>query len=620
MSETKMNPAQERAVKHKDGPMLVLAGPGSGKTFVITHRIQYLIEKHNISPSNILVITFTKAAALQMQERFLTLSNQKSVAVTFGTFHSVFFRILKFAYHYNASNIAREEQRIAILRELIHAYEIETEDEMELIQAILAEISTLKNERIELQHYHGKNCGDELFQKLYQGYELRMRQANLVDFDDMLLMTWELLSARKDILKLWQQKYQYILIDEFQDVNRVQYDTIRLLAEPRQNLFIVGDDDQSIYRFRGSKPEIMLGFEKEYPNCKKVLLGINYRCNANVVRAAVNVIDHNRTRFDKEIEAFKPKGSKVLVTSCEDENHECMKVLNRIRKSHSDGCLWGENAVLVRTNTGARALVEKLVAYNIPFNVKDRIPNLFEHWIAKQIFCYLQIAQGEFSREAFLQIINKPNRYLGREALSDKNVSLDRLKVFYANKDWVVERIEKLEYDLHMIGKMTPFAAINYIRHGVGYEKYVQEYAKTHKIKEEDLIEILENLQNSAKEFQTLEQWKQHIETFSEELKRQMSQNQKQEDAVVICTMHSAKGLEYENVYLLDVNEEVTPHQKAVLEEDIEEERRLFYVAMTRAKENLYIYYVKERFGKNVKPSRFIEEMLERKIKKEAGN
>lgn len=616
MSEITMNPAQKEAVEHKDGPALVLAGPGSGKTFVITHRIQYLIEHHHVSPSNILVITFTKAAAVQMQERFMQLNGGKGAAVTFGTFHSIFFRILKYAYNYNASNIAREEQRILLMRELIQTLQIETEDENEFVQALLAEISSLKNERIDLAHYHGKNCGDEEFRKIYQEYERKMHEANLVDFDDMLLMTWELLSVRADILRQWQNKYQYILIDEFQDVNRVQYDTIRLLAEPRQNLFIVGDDDQSVYRFRGSKPEIMLGFEKEYPKCHKIFLNVNYRCNANIVRAAVNVIDHNKIRFEKNLEAFKPKGSKVLVTVCTDEREECTRMINRIRMAQKTGGLWKDNAILVRTNTGARFLVEHLVEYNIPFTVKEHIPNLFEHWIAKQVLCYLRISHGMYSRENFLQIINKPNRYISRAALEDKNVNLEHLKAYYANKEWVVERINKLQYDLKIMEKMTPYAGINYIRKGIGYEKYLEEYARTHKIKKEELMEVLDSLQNSAKDFKTLGDWLVHIEEFSEQLREQMQKNRNPDDAITICTMHSSKGLEYSNVYIMDANEDITPHQKAVLEEDIGEERRLFYVAMTRAKDNLYIYYVKERFGKDMKPSRFIEEMLERKVKK----
>lgn len=616
MNDMKMNPAQEEAVKHKSGPALVLAGPGSGKTFVITHRIQYLIEEHQVSPSHILVITFTKAAAEQMQERFMKLSSGRGAAVTFGTFHSVFFRILKYAYNYNASNIAREEQRIAILRELIVQNQIEVESEMEFIQAILAEISVLKNERMSPRNYHGKNCADEVFQKLYQGYEEQMRNLNLVDFDDMLLLTWQLLSARPDILKMWQDKYQYILIDEFQDVNRVQYDTVRLLAEPRHNLFIVGDDDQSIYRFRGSKPEIMLGFEKDYPDCKKVFLNVNYRCNANVVRAAENVIVCNKVRFPKKVEAFQKRGNKVLVSACKDEEQECQRVVNRICMGCENKKKWSDYAVLVRTNTGARLLIEKFVMHNIPFVSRDRIPNVFEHWITKQIIWYLRISHGDRSREAFLQIINKPNRYIGRELLRDTSIDLEKLKRHVMNKAWMVERIDKLQYDLHMMAGMVPFAAINYLRKSVGYETYLKEYGKNYHIKTEELMEILDFVQSSARDYQTLEEWLEYMRNFTEELKTQTQRKKQNQDAVTISTIHSSKGLEYNQVIILDANEDIMPHEKAVLEEDIEEERRLFYVAMTRAKHELFIYYVKERCDRKMKPSRFIEEMLQRKTEK----
>lgn len=617
MSEMKMNPAQEEAVKHGDGAALVLAGPGSGKTFVITQRIQYLIKRHQISPSHILVITFTKAAAQQMQERFMKLSGGQGAAVTFGTFHSIFFRILKYAYNYNASNIAREEQRVAVLRELISQNQIEVESEMEFVQEILAEIGVLKNERIDPKHYHGKNCSDEIFQKLYYGYEEQMRNLNLVDFDDMLLLTWELLSARSDILKVWQDKYQYILVDEFQDVNRVQYDTLRLLAEPRRNLFIVGDDDQSIYRFRGSKPEIMLGFKRDYPECKEIFLNVNYRCNANIVHAAANVIAHNKVRFPKQVEAFQEQEEKVLVSGCKDEEQECQRVLEKIQGGHERGEKWSDYAVLVRTNTGARLILEKFVTHNIPFVSKDRIPNVFEHWITKQIVWYLRVAHGDRSREAFLQIINKPNRYIGREFLRDTPVNLEKMKASVANKSWMVERIDKLQYDLKMMEKMVPFAAINYLRKSVGYETYLKEYGKKYHIKTEELLEILDFVQCSAKDYHTLEEWLKYMRDFTEELKIQTRRGKQSEDAVTISTIHSSKGLEYNQVIVLDVNEDIIPHEKAVLEEDEEEERRLFYVAMTRAKHGLFIYYVKERCDKKMKPSRFIEEMLWRKKTKE---
>lgn len=269
------NHSQEEAIRHFKGPALVLAGPGSGKTTVITHRTKQLIESYHVEPEHILVITFTRAAALEMKERFMNLMDGKRTAVTFGTFHSVFFRILKYAYHYRAENIAREEERQNFIREIIQNLHLEIEDENEFVNDILSEISVIKNDRIALEHYYPKNCSEQIFKAIYEQYEWRMQKENRIDFDDMLLLTYELLAARLDILKLWQEKYSFILIDEFQDINKVQYDIIRMLAAPRNNLFIVGDDDQSIYRFRGARPEIMLGFEKDYPDARRILLNID---------------------------------------------------------------------------------------------------------------------------------------------------------------------------------------------------------------------------------------------------------------------------------------------------------------------------------------------------------
>ena len=275
---------QKRAIRHKEGPALVLAGPGSGKTTVITNRIRYLTEKAGVNPSSILVITFTRAAAREMRERYERMVPEGGGRVSFGTFHSVFFLILKLAYRYQASDIVREEQRTLFIREMLEKTELESEDEAELVRSILSEISAVKGEGMRPEHYYPKSCSQEIFRRLYEGYENELRRRHLLDFDDMLSMCWELFSQRKDILGAWQEKYKYILVDEFQDINRLQYEIVKMLALPENNLFIVGDDDQSIYRFRGAKPELMLGFEKDYPGAARILLATNYRSRAPLWR------------------------------------------------------------------------------------------------------------------------------------------------------------------------------------------------------------------------------------------------------------------------------------------------------------------------------------------------
>lgn len=607
-----LSETQKKAVEHVKGPALILAGPGSGKTTVITQRTKTLIEKYGIKPSNILVITFTKAAAVEMQQRFVKLAGNLGSGVTFGTFHSIFFRILKFAYNYSASNIISEDKRIAYMKEIVTALRMEAEDEAEFVLSILNEISSIKNDRIDLNHYYAKNCSEDNFKKLYFSYEDRLRQENFIDFDDMLRMTYELLTARKDILSLWQQKYQYILIDEFQDINRVQYDVIRLLAAPNNNLFVVGDDDQSIYRFRGAKPEIMLGFEKDYKDAIRILLDTNYRSTQNIVEAAAQLIKNNKARFDKEIKASHKKGPDIVIKEWDNPAVQNEKIITVIRQHLKKGGAYKDIAILFRTNTGARSVVEKLMEYNIPFQIRDSLPNIFDHWIAKSIFSYMRMAHGDRSRATVLSVINRPNRFIGRECLNTSEIYFDAIKEYYKEKDWMVERLEKLEYDLRMLKRMAPYAAINYIRHGVGYEEYLVDYATSRRMKPEELIEVLDALQESAKDFETMEDWFEHIAAYTEELKQQAARRNQVEDAVSLSTMHSVKGLEYEMVLIPDVNEGVIPHHKAVLDADIEEERRLFYVAVTRAKKYLGIFSTKERYSKAQDPSRFMKEIRER--------
>lgn len=604
--------AQKEAIRHNKGPMLVLAGPGSGKTFTITHRVCCLVREQGVNPSNILVITFTKAAAREMKERYEGLTGDGFSAVSFGTFHAIFFRILKFAYRYDARNIVREEQRIQYIKEEMERCQVEVEDEAEFVTSILSEISSVKGDMIGLDHYYSKNCSEEIFKQLYMGYEDRLRKANLIDFDDMLVMCHQLLTQRKDILGAWQKKYQYILVDEFQDINRVQYEIVRMLATPENNLFIVGDDDQSIYRFRGAKPEIMLGFERDYPQAKKVLLNINFRSTKEIVETAGKLIGHNEMRFPKKIITKKGMGKPVVTRVWQDPQEETVEIVGEIMDYIKAGFAWNEIAVLYRTNLGPRLLIEKFMEYNIPFSMKDLVPNLYDHWIAKNLMSYLQVAAGDRSRANILQIINRPNRYISRDALDQNPVSWESIKSFYQDRGWMVERVEQLEYDLKMIRNMAPVAAVNYIRKAIGYDDYIREYAQYRRMKAEELLEVLDQLQESAAGYPTVEEWFRHMKEYGEELKAQIQSREGRPEGVSLMTMHSSKGLEYRIVFILDANEGITPHQKAVLSADLEEERRMFYVAMTRAKERLHVNYVRERYNKKQEVSRFVREYLGR--------
>ena len=609
--EMAFSKAQTQAIMHKDGPMMVLAGPGSGKTTVITHRVQYLTKEYGIDPGDILVITFTRAAAEEMRERYEALTGGGS-RVTFGTFHSIFFRILKLAYRYTADNIVREEQQMQFVRELAQAGGLEPEDENEFAASILSEISSVKGERIALEHYYSKNCPDTVFRQLYAGYEEKMRRAGLIDFDDMMVLCLELFTERKDILSAWQRRYRYILIDEFQDINRLQYEIVRMLAKPEDNLFIVGDDDQSIYRFRGAKPEIMLGFERDYPGAGRILLDVNYRSTEEIVAPALRLIGENQKRFSKAIHTTGRHGKNVITKLWQDPGEENLAIAREIQLYLQSGVRPGDIAVLYRTNAGPRFLMEKLMEYNLPFRTRDTVPNLYEHWISRNILTYIRIALGSRAREDILQVINRPKRYISRDVMPDETVSFEKMKAFYAEKDWIAERIESLEGDLRAIARMSPLAAVNYIRQGMGYDEYLIEYAAFRRMRPEELLETADELKESAAGFKTFDEWFAHIDAYKEELLRQAAQRRTETDAITLATMHSAKGLEFPIVYILDANEGITPHSRAMLDEDMEEERRLFYVAMTRAKTRLHVYAVRERYHKKAEVSRFVWEYLGR--------
>lgn len=601
-----LSEAQKKAVMHKDGPAMIVAGPGSGKTTVITERTRYLIEQYGIPPANILVVTFTRAAAEQMRDRFLKLTKQERTRVRFGTFHSVFFEILKHAYHYTAANIAGEEKKYEFLKEITGKMDLEIDDEADFLKGISHEISLVKTEQIPLKHYYSHEVPEQVFRDIYRKYEQRMVQAHLLDYDDIMVYTWELLSQREDILSGWQKRYQYILIDEFQDINQLQYQIIRLLAKPQNHLFIVGDDDQSIYRFRGAKPELMLNFPKEYPQAEKIILNLNFRCPPSVVRTGSRIIGRNRVRFDKLIHGVKEKGEPIEFGAFQNPTEESLAVIGKVQNYRRQGYHLSDMAVLYRNNTDARTISQKLLEYNVPFQMRDVLPNLYEHWIARNMIQYLKAAMGNRERTVLLPIINRPKRYIGRECMDRPLIDFERLRMYYEEKYWVIEKIDRFEQDLYRLSKMDPYTAIRFIRHGIGYEEYLEEYADYRKMNAEDLYEVLDQIQESAKGCRNHEEWFEKIEEYTLLLETQKKNRIGTEDAVTLTTLHSAKGLEYPIVFLIDVNEGVIPYKKAVLEADVEEERRMFYVGVTRAKERLHIYHIKEKYGKGMKPSPFL--------------
>lgn len=619
----KLNRGQDEAIKHGNGPCMVLAPPGSGKTLIVTERTRYLIEESGVRPDQILVITFTRYAAREMKERFERLTAGKNYPVTFGTFHSIFYGILKCAYGIGANNLMSEKESSVLLQEVLDQTDIEStpevEDEEELVRELLREVGMVKNGLCHLKDFHSKYLTQDEFAEVFRSYEHQKKELKKFDFDDMLVQCYALFRKKPEILQGWQKRFQYILIDEFQDINRVQYEVIRMLAAPRYNLFVVGDDDQSIYGFRGAKPELMLYMKQEFPSLRTISLTVNYRSTEFITGAAARVILHNDTRFYKRVQSFRGRGQNVHVQEVLDEQEEAQYVTEEIQKKLDQGIKPGEIAVLFRAAVQARIISEILSEHRIPFEMRDYVTNFYRHFIVKDMMAYLQLAAGKRDRSLFLTICNRPLRYLARNSMENRQVNFEDLRKFYCDKDWMLDIIDQFDVDVRMMKNMAPYAAIQYIRKKIGYDDFLKEYAEKHQISWKQLMDVMAELEERSKNFKSYDEWEIHIAKYTQELEEQQAKARKikgeRENKVQLMTIHSAKGLEFEDVFVIHANEGEIPHQKAEKKDEIEEERRLFYVALTRAKNNLCISYITQKNGNSIKPSRFVEELLGQRIK-----
>ena len=601
------NKAQIQAIQHNKGPCMVIAGPGSGKTTVLTHRVRYLIDRCGVKPSDILVITFTKAAAEQMKFKFKGLSEGRSSAVTFGTFHAVFFTILKAAYNYSARCIITPQVQHEFVKDQIHRLELEYDDEKEAVDGVLSEISRVKGEAVNIDEYESRCSPPQSFRIIYMAYDDMLVRKHLIDFDDMIVQCRELLMQREDYRRAWQNKYKYILIDEFQDINKAQFDVVRILADEYRNLFVVGDDDQSIYGFRGSAPQIMLDFNKYYSDAVRIDMCINYRSTGNIVFASRAVAEENEHRYYKDITTYNSQGDTVSVYEFNSLNDEKAFLVSEIRRLIDTGIAADDIAVLSRTNVIGNMYMSRLESDGIPCCDYSVVQDIYEHWISKDILTYIRIALGSRERIDFLRIINKPLRYISRSYITPP-ADINALKRGYEGNEQMSKQVEKLVSDISMIRSMSPFAAVNYIRKGVGYDEYIRNYIYEHKADKEELYNVLDELAHRASQYMSLSQWLDGIAEYIRQCDKDRQNNTA--DGVHMLTMHGSKGLEYKIVLVMDVCEGIIPYNKSILDEQIEEERRLFYVAMTRAKEKLYLLYPKQRYNKDTTRSRFIEELL----------
>ncbi len=601
---------QRQAIMHGEGPAMVLAGPGSGKTTVITERIRYLIEQRKIPPEHILVITFTRAAAEEMEGRFQKLCAEPAM-VNFGTFHSIFFQILKLNYKYTSRNIISEREQMLTLRGFAEALQIDMEYDADFFRQLLGEIASCKAMEAagKLESYQSELLDPAVFQELYRGYRQSLRERRLIDFDDMLFETLRLFQSRPQELRTWQERYQYILVDEFQDASPIQYEIVRLLAEPRRNLFIVGDDDQSIYGFRGARPELMLNFEKDYPGARRILLSDNFRSHSEVVALASRIIGNNRERFAKEITAPKGPGGHCRLYRVKDSREEYLLLAESLRLLIRKGEPAERIAVLFRTNSMVRPLLPELMRRSIPFVLKEKVPNLYEHFIAEDIFAYFRLAMGNGSRGDLLRIMNRPLRYISRNAVQGSPIRFQDLERYYRSRADMLYRIRELRQDFCVLRSLPTEAAVIYLRKKVGYEDWLRDYARENHTPFESYEGILNEITEAAGRYPDKAAFFRFTEEYSAKL-TELSKKEKTQKGVHLMTYHGAKGLEFDIVHLIDCVEGVTPYRKAQTDAQIEEERREFYVAVTRARAEVHIYVTEKRYSKSCLQSRFVAEGL----------
>ncbi|MGE5676918.1 MAG: ATP-dependent helicase [Pseudomonadota bacterium] len=612
--KSNLNKEQLEAAEHGGGPCMVLAGPGTGKTTVITSRVMQLINHKIAAPENILVVTFSKAAANEMKERYARLTSEQSArAVSFGTFHSIFYRLLRQYKGYKLEDLIEENMKFNIIKNIVRKLGVDFSEDEEQIRDIISDMDYATSTMADLSAYKPGSCERAQLLHIMEGYNEYKQQAGKYDYDDILFDCLCMLRESPRILRETREKYKYVLVDEFQDINMLQFETIKLIAEPLNNIFIVGDDDQSIYGFRGAAPDILLNFEKLYPNCRRIYLRNNYRTTSDILGSAVSVINNNKNRYSKELEAVNSRGGLPVTFEAEDFEDEARSIAARIEQMSRNGRSFSDFSVIYRTNLQARALIDAFMDMGIPFLTLDGVASIYNHWIFKDILSYLRLGSSLGDKRDIMRIINKPKRYISKDAMARAeklggNFIEGLINLGGLNRLQINALLE-FSNDLKRLASMKPQNAVKYIRNVTGYDEYLKEYAASKGIGTKGLMETIEEIESSSSRFESIELYLKHIEEVEEKLGERNYENFGKNN-VKLLTMHKAKGLEFETVFICGSVEGLSPYIKddSATEAEVEEERRLYYVAMTRAKKELHISIPKRRYGKPVKPSRFIDE------------
>lgn len=617
-----LNKQQKQAVLHKDGPAIVLAVPGAGKTTVLISRTANLILNYNIYPENILSITFSKAAARDMKDRFSSIFGQGvGSKANFSTIHSFAYSIIRDYAYINKKSYRLIEggsssaNKSLIIRDIYRTVNNSFINEDKL-EELLSQISYVKNMMMNVEDFvKFNNTSFSNFIEIYNLYEKYKKENNYIDFDDMLTLSYEILKSNSSLLNKYRSKYKYVQVDEGQDTSKIQNEIIKTIVIPNNNLFIVADDDQSIYGFRGAVPEELLDFKSIYPKAKMFYMEENYRSSKNIVYICNEFIKNNTSRYTKNLSTSNSNNRPITIVKVRDQYQQYNYIINNISKKQ---CYYN-TAILYRNNMSLIGVVESFIRHNIPFYVRDSKMSFFNHWVLKDIVAFFNVALEPKNIEAFEKIYYKMNRYLSKDSISfvlNANIFqsvFDILLEYPGFQYFQLERIRALKKEFKSLSRKNPYEGISFIEKELEYANYLKDNCKSLGYSYESIKSIMSNIKIIAKETKTIQEFLEKLDYMQKTIEE--SKYNRGKNAVYLSTIHSAKGLEFEEVYMIDLIDGDFPSSSSIeaFEEGnykvLEEERRLFYVGMTRAKTVLDIITLGSINNEEVQSSRFVKEL-----------
>ena len=597
---------QEKAISSQARAVLVVAGPGSGKTTVLTERLVYLL-KNAADSGSCLLLSFTRASSKEMSLRFRK-RGLSGVSPHFSTIHALCLSLLKEGRGVGKENLVNLYEKMDWISRYFLEQGIAREEVEELLPNYCNQISYFKSITEEERLAFLREEKNENFLPLFQYYEMMRKKRSKLDFEDLLIEVLLELQKNTDLAELWKRRYTHILVDEFQDLSLIQYAILKGLAERGASLFVVGDEDQSIYGFRGASPDILFRFEKDFPFCEKIFLQDNFRSKEEIVELSSRLIGKNKERFRKNLFGRQGRGGRAKYYIVESTAEEGRLIAEHVETCLKEGCRPEEIAILFRSKNQIPALLPEFLERNIPVVVYEEVNNVFQHFIGKDILAYLRLGMNPENGSDLIQVLSKPYRGLRREKILHENAGLKDLRDS-VKTDREHRAVAALEMQLRTLSKLSPKEAVLFIRKEIGYEKYLEDFAKK---KNRDFTEWwdgLEEITSMSENYPDLESFFRFITEFNRKaLEKRRSEEGK---GVRFMTYHSAKGLEFDEVFLPDCIEGVIPDGRAKKQGELEEERRSFYVALTRARKGIHIYVTKTRYSKKTVPSRFIPELLE---------